>query len=601
RSASSRRRPSGWSSTRSRRPTGTWRAIPARSERGVREARRRLPLHRGAGVASGGQVPALERHARRPHAALVGEGRRHDLPQAVQHVQRAHLRSPGAPARVRARQQPGDADGDRRAHRADRHPPPGQATQQPQRHRVQVGRRHLLQRPAVRPREVLRRRAPTRIVVPGRVPRGPRPEDDRAARGRLRSSQRPLLLTGRAAPLHQRHRAQAHPRVRRDAQGHAHQWPPVGRDQGRQARRPRRHEARLRRQRLLLRARRHPRVRSRRPAARDPRDAGAHRQLRLGRRRLPLAVRHRVDVALSHPPDDSGSSGLLIIKEASMHRRTLLVVLLAAALLVPPAADAQKPIKVGMPMPLSGPPALFGEPATKGAMMFVEEINARGGVLGRKLELITRDSKADANEAVRQARELILKDNVDFLVGTLTSAEGPAVSVVAKENKIAFIAAYSTPARAVGMFDALKYHFIGVGEAATPETAKSMGADYPVGIWGNSYDAFYWGETQTHRSYVARLSRYLKDEYPSSWAIQGYIGMQFLAEAIKKAESTDSDKVAKALLGLTVETPVGPLTIREKDHQANRGQLYGKTVMDPKYPFSIMKPVTYVDPTKSMD
>src|SRR5207247_813708 len=435
---------------------------------------RRRPLRRGAGVASGGQAPALARHARRPDAALVGEGRRHPLPQAGQHVHRAHLRPPGAPARVRARQQPGDADGDRRAHRADRHPLPGQAAQQPQRHRVQVGRRHLLQRPAIRPREVLRRRAPTRIVVPGRVPRGPRPKDDRAARGRLRSSQRPLLLTGRAAPLHQRHRAQAHPRVRRDAQGHAHQWPPVGRDQGRQARRPRRHEARLRRQRLLLRARRHPRVRSRRPAARDPRDAGA--------------------------------------------------------------------------------PALFREPATKGAMMFVEEINARGGVLGRKLELITRDSKADANEAVRQARELILKDNVDFLVGTLTSAEGPAVSVVAKENKIVFIApipktdqltapdkqhpyvfrvastttiaarseavfssvwggffvTYSKQARAVGMFDALKYHFIGVGEAATPETAKSMGADYPVGIWGNSYDAFYWGETQAHRSYVARLSRYLK-------------------------------------------------------------------------------------------
>jgi hypothetical protein len=50
-----------------------------------------------------------------------------------------------------------------------------------------------------------------------------------------------------------------------------------------------------------------------------------------------------------------------------------------------------------------------------------------------------------------------------------------------------------------------------------------------------------------------------------------------------------------------VETPVGPLTIREKDHQANRGQLYGKTVKDPKYPFAIMKPVTYVDPSRFMD
>ena len=119
----------------------------------------------------------------------------------------------------------------------------------------------------------------------------------------------------------------------------------------------------------------------------------------------------------------------------------VLTMLLAGLLALPLAAEAQKTIKVGMPMPLSGPPALFGEPASKGAQMYVDEINAKGGVLGgRKFELIVRDSEADANEAVRVARELILKDNVDFLVGTLTSAEGPAVSVVAKENKIVFIA-----------------------------------------------------------------------------------------------------------------------------------------------------------------
>jgi branched-chain amino acid transport system substrate-binding protein len=392
----------------------------------------------------------------------------------------------------------------------------------------------------------------------------------------------------------------------------------------------------------------------------------------------------------------------------------VLTALLALVLTAPLAAEAQKAIKVGMPMPLSGPPALFGDPATKGAQMFVDEINAKGGVLGRKLELLLRDSKADANEAVRVSRELILKENVDFLVGTLTSAEGPAVSVVAKENKIVFIApipktdqltaadklhpyvfrvastttiegrsaaeivakwpvtrigtiafdyaygqdvtrafvdhikkikpsvqivdqqwpklgeqdynpfinaqmakkpeavvssiwggffvTYSKQAKALGFFDAIKYNFIGLGEAGSPETTKSMGADYPVGIWGNSYDAFYWDTaTPAHRDYTARVSKYLKDEYPSSWAIQGYIAMQFLTEAIKKAGSTESDKVAKALLGLSVDTPAGKLTIREKDHQANRGQLYGKTAMDPKFPFPIMKPVDYVDPTKFMD
>ena len=45
-----------------------------------------------------------------------------------------------------------------------------------------------------------------------------------------------------------------------------------------------------------------------------------------------------------------------------------------------------------------------------------------------------------------------------------------------------FFVTYSKQGKALGMFDAIKYNFIGVGEAATPETTKSMGKDYPVGI-----------------------------------------------------------------------------------------------------------------------
>jgi branched-chain amino acid transport system substrate-binding protein len=102
-------------------------------------------------------------------------------------------------------------------------------------------------------------------------------------------------------------------------------------------------------------------------------------------------------------------------------------------------AQAQKPIRIGYPVILSGPGALIGEPSLKGAQMFVEEINAKGGVLGRKIELVIRDTKGNADEAVRVARDLILRENVDFLFGTLTSAEGPAVSPIAKENKIVFV------------------------------------------------------------------------------------------------------------------------------------------------------------------
>jgi branched-chain amino acid transport system substrate-binding protein len=113
---------------------------------------------------------------------------------------------------------------------------------------------------------------------------------------------------------------------------------------------------------------------------------------------------------------------------------------LAVAASAPLAARAADTIKIGFPIPLSGPTAVYGEPILKGAQMAVEEINAKGGVLGRKLELISRDSKANADEAVRLARELIIKDSVDFLAGTLTSAEAPAVSTIARENKIVFLA-----------------------------------------------------------------------------------------------------------------------------------------------------------------
>jgi branched-chain amino acid transport system substrate-binding protein len=123
-----------------------------------------------------------------------------------------------------------------------------------------------------------------------------------------------------------------------------------------------------------------------------------------------------------------------------MRLRYCLGLALAAAASMPFAALAADTIKIGFPIPLSGPTAVYGDPILKGAQMAVDEINAKGGVLGKKLELLARDSKANADEAVRLARELIIKDNVDFLAGTLTSAEAPAVSTIAKENKVVFLA-----------------------------------------------------------------------------------------------------------------------------------------------------------------
>jgi branched-chain amino acid transport system substrate-binding protein len=395
-----------------------------------------------------------------------------------------------------------------------------------------------------------------------------------------------------------------------------------------------------------------------------------------------------------------------------MHHRRWLAALWAAVALAPLAAAAADPIKIGFPMPLSGPTAVYGVPISKGAEMAVADINAKGGVLGRTLELIPRDSKANADEAVRLAREMIIKDNVDFLSGTLTSAEAPAVSTIAKENKVVFVAptaktmlltapqnlhpyvfriasntliegrtgatlmakwqdvkkvatiapdyAYGRDAVSafieyikklrpdieivdqqwpklgepdftafitaqmgkkpdaafcdvfggdfaslvkqatpLGYFKSIQSRLVDGGEVGTVDLAQSLGADYPYGIISDAYDPVVWGEDEPaeHKAYVEHLKATMKNEYGSGWAIVGYQSIVAIAEGVKKAGGTDSDKVAKALEGLTFDTPVGKRTFNAKTHETEAGEFWSEMVKDPKVPFAVMKKAEYIDPT----
>jgi branched-chain amino acid transport system substrate-binding protein len=368
------------------------------------------------------------------------------------------------------------------------------------------------------------------------------------------------------------------------------------------------------------------------------------------------------------------------------------------------AAFAAETIKIGFPIPLSGPTAVYGEPILKGAQMAVAEINANGGVLGRQLELLPRDSKANADEAVRLARELIIKDNVDFLAGTLTSAEAPAVSTVAKENKIVFIAptakttrltnaanihpyifrvssntdveglagatlmarwkdvksvatiapdyaygrdsiaafvealkklrpdiavvdqewpklgeadftpfitaqmgkkpdaiysslfagdfvTFTKEAKPLGYFKAVDNRMIDPAEVGTTDEARALGNDYPYGIIADAYDPVIWNgvEPPEHKKFVEDLKAFTKQEYASGWSIVGYQSIVALAEGIKKAGDTKSDDVAKALLGLTFDTPVGKRTFSVKSHETFAPEYYGEMIKNPAYPFAVMK------------
>src|SRR6185436_19394232 len=103
-------------------------------------------------------------------------------------------------------------------------------------------------------------------------------------------------------------------------------------------------------------------------------------------------------------------------------------------------AFAQQTIKIGELNSYKSQPA-FLDPYKKGWEMAVEEINAKGGVLGKKLDVVSRDDGANPGDAVRVADELITREGVALLAGTFLSHIGLAVTEFAGKKKVFFLAA----------------------------------------------------------------------------------------------------------------------------------------------------------------
>jgi branched-chain amino acid transport system substrate-binding protein len=361
---------------------------------------------------------------------------------------------------------------------------------------------------------------------------------------------------------------------------------------------------------------------------------------------------------------------------------------LAAASLVmglaalPLAALAQGTIKIGEVNSYKAQPA-FLEPYKKGMELAVEEINAAGGVNGKKFELITRDDNASPGDAVRAAEELVSREKVDVLMGTFLSNIGLALTDFAKQKKFFFLAAepltdkivwqngnrytfrlrpstymqvamlvpeavkmkkkrwalvypnYEYGQSAVATFKELMkaaqpdVEF--VGEQATPlgkvdagSVSQALADAKPDAIFnvlfgadlskfvreGNTRGLFqgrevvslltgepeyldplkdeapngwvvtgypwYGIQTPEHKSFfVAYYAKY--KDYPRLGSVVGYSAIKSLATGIKKAKSTDTEKLIAAFKGLQVDTPFGKVTYRAEDHQSTMGAFLGKT------------------------
>jgi branched-chain amino acid transport system substrate-binding protein len=396
---------------------------------------------------------------------------------------------------------------------------------------------------------------------------------------------------------------------------------------------------------------------------------------------------------------------LAVGRKHKMKYSALLLALGAVCAVGTGTSFAQEPIKIGAMYPLTGGGAVYGVPAMAGHQLAVEELNAKGGILGRKIESVERDDKMNPSAASSTMKELITKDKVDIVVGGLSSAVGLGMSEVSKQEKVVYIStipktiqmttdklhkyvfrtasntdfegdtmallvgqyklaklchleldyAYGNDleagilkalpkyapnakvaltlkpklgatdfnpfipqvmaagcdgvisglwgphfvswvkqAKPLGFFDKIKW--ISGGEIGSHEIAGELKEDYPDNVISNTYELWYHSRDPSHKEFQARLAKKLNTPETPQWAMLGYIGVFYVAAAMEKAKSTEADKVAAALEGLTINTPVGPLTIDPKSHQANIGQFWGPMVKKPDRAYRMMEPAEYIQP-----
>lgn len=122
-----------------------------------------------------------------------------------------------------------------------------------------------------------------------------------------------------------------------------------------------------------------------------------------------------------------------------LNRTVTRAVLIAATLCAAPGAHSQGVVRIGEINSYKAQPA-FLEPYKKGMELAVEQINAAGGLNGKKVELITRDDNASPGDAVRVAEELVSRDHVDVLTGSFLSHIGLALTDFAGQKKVFFLA-----------------------------------------------------------------------------------------------------------------------------------------------------------------
>ena len=204
--------------------------------------------------------------------------------------------------------------------------------------------------------------------------------------------------------------------------------------------------------------------------------------------------------------------------------------IVAASLALP--AAAQDTIKIGE-MNSYKIFAAFLEPYKKGWEMAVDEVNAAGGVLGKKIEIVSRDDNGNPADAVRVAEELLSREKVAFLIGTFPSNVGLAVADFAKQRKTLFIAGEPLTDKIV--WDNGNAYTFRLRTSTYMQTAMLIpdAAKLKKKRWAIVYPNYEYGQSAT-----AAFKKLLKEKQPD---------VEFVAEQAPPLGKIDAGAVAQAL------------------------------------------------------
>jgi branched-chain amino acid transport system substrate-binding protein len=191
-------------------------------------------------------------------------------------------------------------------------------------------------------------------------------------------------------------------------------------------------------------------------------------------------------------------------KMVNMRSLILFTVLLVGLFfLCPVGGNAQGPIKIGIVDTYSGPATAYTYDVRDAFKLAIDEVNAKGGVVGRKIEFTMRDDKFKVDIGLSMAKELIMMEKVDILMGTISSSVTLAISEYCKAEKMPFIVTFSKSDKITGekghryVFE-VSENTLMIGKAAAVGLSKKpflkywiAGDDYEYGhaladgVWNN--------------------------------------------------------------------------------------------------------------------